>query len=139
MRYIDTSVLVAYLTKESSSMAAENLMRSPGPPIAVSSWTEVELLSALGIKLRTKQISPAVADAIVKVYKNSVFPFLQYLSVTDADHREAYALLSGWRSALRAGDSLHLAIAKLRRAPVFTLDRMMATAGSAMGINVTLL
>lgn len=139
MRYIDTSVLVAYLTRESGSTAAENLMRSAGSPIAVSSWTEVELLSALGIKIRTKQLSPVMADSIVKMYKNTVFPLLQYVPVTDADHREACVLLTGWRSALRAGDSLHLAIAKMRGAEIYTFDRLMATIGSTIGLNVTLI
>jgi uncharacterized protein with PIN domain len=47
MRYVDTSVLVAYLTPETNSSIAEAFMLSPGAPLAVSSLAEVELVSAL--------------------------------------------------------------------------------------------
>ena len=53
MRYVDTSVLIAYLTRETGSDVAEAFMRSQGEPLAISSWTEVELLSAFGLKVRT--------------------------------------------------------------------------------------
>lgn len=48
MRYVDTSVLIAYLTPEKA------FMLSVGEHLAISSWSELELLSALGVKLRTK-------------------------------------------------------------------------------------
>jgi hypothetical protein len=48
MRYVDTSVLLAYLPPESGSAVAEEFMLSEGTPLAISSWSEVELLSALG-------------------------------------------------------------------------------------------
>lgn len=52
MRYVDTSVLIAFLVPESGSQLAERLMTSPGDALAYSSWTEVELLSAFGIQVR---------------------------------------------------------------------------------------
>jgi predicted nucleic acid-binding protein len=57
MRYIDTSVLMAFLLPESGSQLAERLMTSPGDALAFSSWTEVELRSALGIQIRRKLIT----------------------------------------------------------------------------------
>jgi len=139
MRYIDTSVLIAYLVRETGSAAAEALMLSPGMPLAVSTWSEVELLSAVGIKLRTRQLTETVANGVVDMYRRSIAPSLHLIAVNDADHRLAVALLSGWRSSLRAGDSLHLAIAQARSATVYTLDRGMAAAGAILGIAVVLL
>ena len=57
----------------------------------------------------------------------------------DADHRKAAILLDGWRTALRACDGLHLAIADAHRATIFTFDHGMARAGAILGIAVRLL
>lgn len=110
MRYIDTSVLVAYLTPEVHSAAAEGFMLSAGTALAISSWTEVELLSALASKVLAQQLSKKQADVVLEAYTRRVSPCLQYLSVDDDDHRRATSLLKGWDTALRAGDGLHLAM-----------------------------
>lgn len=72
-------------------------------------------------------------------YTRLVFPCLRRIQVVDADHRKAVELLKGWRTSLRAGDSLHLAIADAHGATIFTFDRGMAKAAEALGIAVRLL
>lgn len=139
MRYVDTSVLVAYLTPEINSAAAEKFMMSAGAPLAVSSWSEVELMSALGVKIRSKQLTMEAAHDVIDSYSRLVSPQLEHLDVADMDHRQAMILLDGWHTALRAGDSLHLAIASAHRATIYTLDRGMASAGHALGVPVELL
>lgn len=139
MRYVDTSVLIAYLTPEAGSDVAEAFMLSTGEPLAVSSWTEVELLSALGVKIRTKQLTKVAANKVVDIYGRLVSPQLHRIAVEDADHRQAVILLEGWKTTLRAGDGLHLAIAAANGATVYTFDRGMADAGTALGISVRLL
>ncbi|QDQ28521.1 type II toxin-antitoxin system VapC family toxin [Chitinimonas arctica] len=139
MRYVDTSVLLAYLTPEAGSLAAETFMVSSGEPLAISSWTEVELLSALGVKIRTRQLSKVSAHDVVDTYSRIVSPHLHRIDVDDADHRQAVILLEGWRTTLRASDGLHLAIAAAHEATVFTFDRGMASAGAMLGIPVQLL
>ena len=114
MRYVDTSVLIAYLTKETGSDVAEAFMRSQGEPLAISSWTEVELLSAFGLKVRTGQLTLADANDAVNAYSRLVAPHLHRISVEDADHRCALLLLDGSRGRCRArstcplGQPIHL-------------------------------
>lgn len=139
MRYVDTSVLIAYMTPETGSAMAEAFMLSAGEPLAISSWTELELLSALGLKLRTKQLTEAAARAVVDAYIGLVSPHLHHLSVQDTEHRRAIMLLEGWKTALRAADGLHLAIAAANRATVYTFDRVMADSGKALGVSIHLL
>jgi predicted nucleic acid-binding protein len=139
MRYVDTSVLIAYLTPEANSAEAEKFMVSAGEPLAISSWTEIELLSAFGVKVRARQLSREAAHDVVDTYSRLVAPHLYRISVEDADHRQAVILLDGWRTALRAGDGLHLAIAAAHRATVYTFDRGMADAGATLRIPVTVL
>jgi predicted nucleic acid-binding protein len=138
MRYVDTSVLIAYLLPEANSAVAEAFMLSTGPPLAISSWTEAELLSALGIKVRTRQLNKSAAHDVVDTYSRSVAPYLHRIAVDDVDHRAAVSLLNGWRTGLRAGDGLHLAIAAAHGATIYTLDRGMALSGNILGIPVSM-
>ncbi|WP_228896815.1 type II toxin-antitoxin system VapC family toxin [Pseudoduganella aquatica] len=139
MRYVDTSVLIAYLIPEPGSAAAEQFMLSSGEPLAISSWTEAELLSALGIKLRTGRLDMAGACDVIDSYNRLVAPNFTRLEIDEADHRQVIILLKGWRTALRAGDALHLAIAAAHRATVYTLDRGMAAAAQTLGVPGMLL
>ena len=139
MRYVDTSVLIAYLTPEAGSDTAEAFIQSKGEPLVVSSWTEVELMSALGVKLRSRQLGEADANEVIDAYSRLVAPHLRRISVEDGHHRKAVMLLDGWKTTLRAADALHLAIAAAHGAHVFTFDRGMAEAGAALGISVQLL
>lgn len=114
-------------------------MMSVGEPLAVSTWSEVELLSALGLKLRTNQLSEAAANDVVDSYARLVSPQLHHLPIEDAHHRHALTLLEGWRTSLRAADSLHLAIASAHGATIFTFDKGMSAASVVLGIPARLL
>lgn len=113
-------------------------MRSSGAPLAVSTWTEVELLSAIGIKARSKQLSKAGAGKVIDSYRRRVAPLLLQLPVHNIHHHQAIGLLDGRRTSLRGGDGLHLAIAAANAATVWTLDRGMASAGKMLGLPVNL-
>jgi predicted nucleic acid-binding protein len=139
MRYVDTSVLVAYLTPEAGSDAADAFMRSPGAPLAVSSWTEVELFSAMGLKIRTKQLDVTMAREVIDTYTRVVAPQLRHIPVEDLNHNQAAVLLDGWTTPLRAADALHLSIAAAHSAVIFTFDSVMAAAGEHFGIHTEVL
>lgn len=139
MRYVDTSVLLAYLTQEAKSECAEAFIRSSGAPLGVSSWVEAELLSALGLKIRTGQLGRELAAEVYRTYRHDVAPHLRHLAVEEADQRNAAKLLEGWSTGLRAGDALHLAIAARQGAVVCTLERGLSAAAEGLGIQAILL
>ncbi|USX14353.1 type II toxin-antitoxin system VapC family toxin [Oxalobacteraceae bacterium OTU3CAMAD1] len=139
MRYVDTSVLIAFLVPESGSQLAERLMTSPGDALAYSSWTEVELLSAFGIQVRRKLITKRAAKKAVDAFANVVAPALVRLAVDDNDHRMASHMLDGWQTSVRAGDALHLALVQEYQAELWTFDRIMAKAASHFGLRCQLM
>lgn len=139
MRYVDTSVLMAFLLPESGSQLAEHFMTSPGDALAFSSWTEVELLSALGIQVRRKQITRRGARKAIDAFVNLVAPAMVRLAVDDNDHRMAAHMLDGWQTGLRAGDALHLAMVQQYQAELWTFDRNMSRAASHLGLRCQLL
>ena len=134
MRYVDTSVLMAFLLPKSGSQLAEHLMTSPGDALAFSSWTEVELLSALGIQVKRKLITRRGARKAVDAFANLVAPALVRLAVDDNDHRMAAHMLDGWQTGLRAGDALHLALVQEYQAELWIFNRNMSKAAAHFGL-----
>ena len=63
MLYIGTCVLLAVLLPEAHSATATAFLEKASAPLAISSWSVTELHSALGLKVRTKALSQAQADA----------------------------------------------------------------------------
>lgn len=82
MQYVDTSVLVAYLTPETYSATAIQVMLDINrQPLAISAWTETEFFSALGIKLRTKQLNEEQAKRVAQQYQSYKFSFLSLIKI----------------------------------------------------------
>ncbi len=134
MAYLDTSVLVAYLVPETYSAHAENALRDPvNYPLVLSAWTETELHSALGIKCRTGQISEEHRQSVLLKYR-ALRGHFQFIEIADADFSVATELLNDWRGGLRAGDALHLALARRQGCTLLSLDERLVQAGSQAGI-----
>jgi predicted nucleic acid-binding protein len=134
MHYVDTSVLVAYFVPEIYSLQAEQALRDTSRyPLALSAWTETEFVSALGIKCRTGQITDTQSLAVQQKYAEQMECFI-HLPVTDDDFRAAGELLKRWRTGLRAGDALHLAVAHRCKAPLLSLDERLVLAAGQLGV-----
>jgi hypothetical protein len=135
MHYVDTSVLMAYLIPEPYSAKAEAALRTPDHlPLAVSEWTETELVSAFGIKCRTKQIDESDMQKGLDEYE-ALRGFFVHLQVLHEDYLNAARLLRNWRVGLRAGDALHLALAQRHSCVVLSLDDRLVRAGLLAGIS----
>ena len=133
--YLDTSVLVAALTNEVSTLKVQQwLARQEPGSLSISRWVSTEFSSALSIKTRTAQItSKQRADVMAE--------FAQLKSDTllvheiEVHHFESAALLAGRHElSLRAGDALHLSIALNLGVTLATLDRILAGAALAVGV-----
>lgn len=135
MVYVDTSVLVAYFLPETYSEQAEFAMQNPqNYPLAISAWTETELHSALGIKCRTEQIDELAMQAVLERFHSLRSHFI-FLPIMAEDYLAANQLLKNWQTGLRAGDALHLAIAKRMACPLISLDDRLVRAGIHAGIQ----
>lgn len=134
--YVDTSVLVASLTHEVHTAAAQRwLARHSASGLAISDWTITEVSAAFALKLRTKAISPTVRTEALAMFSSMVARSLHVLPVSSQDFRSAARLADHDQLGLRAGDALHLAVAFNHGATLYTLDRGMAPA-KQLGIAV---
>jgi predicted nucleic acid-binding protein len=140
IRYLDTSLLVAALTREAKTEAAQTWLGKQRPDeLAISEWVTTEFSAALSIKLRTGQIDAGHRADALALFARLRTDTLTILPVQGAHFRTAARFADQHALGLPAGDALHLAIAADHGATLYTLDQLLAEAGSAVGVSTQLL
>ncbi len=136
--YLDTSVLVAYYCPEPLSTKVEILLRRQLSPI-VSELTEVELNSAVALKVREQGLRQAEAFQVLTQFQQYLDDDLYTkLSLESRHFQLAKTWLSQLQWPLRSLDALHLAAAGISHSPLATADKLLAKAAQALGVNVLL-
>lgn len=136
IRYLDTSLLVAALTPEIETARVQRWLGSvDAETLAVSDWVSTEFSSALSIKLRAGQIRHEDRSAALSAFTRLSASTLMRFAVEPEHLRLAARFVDREELSLRAGDALHLAVASVIGATICTLDRRMAAACSALGID----
>jgi predicted nucleic acid-binding protein len=135
--YFDNSFVVPLVLDEPISARIERFVAGlPQDRLAVSQWTRVEFSSALGRLVRMDALDPREADAADARFEDLIADSFAVLLPSAADYGLAKRYLGHHRSGLRAGDALHLAAAANNRArSIFTLDKTLLAAGSALGLS----
>jgi len=137
--YFDTSFLMPLILPEATSDEIAAFFRHlPAQELVVSHWTRVEFSSLLAREVRIGGMdAQAAARAAARFEAMLDEPFSILLpSVEDFDLANQY--LGRFEIGLRAGDTLHLAIASNRRAEaVYTLDQILLNAGKILDLPVS--
>ena len=136
-RYVDTSLLVAALTAEAATDRCQAwLAGHPPGDLAISHWVIAEFSAALSVKHRTKAIDADQHADALRAFQIMARRSLQVFSVEGRQFEMAARLADRYELGLRAGDALHLAIARDHAARLCTLDRRLAEAAKALGVDV---
>ena len=140
MLYLDTSLLVAALTREIKTAIVLAWLDDQEPAeLAISEWVATEFSAALSIKLRTGQIEANSRAGALARFSGLCAESLTVLPISDIHFRTAARFADQHAIGLRAGDALHLAICADHGAALYTLDRRLSEAGSMLGMTTTLL
>lgn len=134
--YLDTSLLVAALTREAATAHVQTwLAAQPADDLTISDWVVAEFSSALSIKLRTGQIEAVHRAAALAQFTRLRADSIVTVPVTRQQFHAAARLADRHEAGLRAGDALHLAVCADLGAVLCTLDRRLAEAARDSGVE----
>jgi uncharacterized protein len=138
--YFDTSFVIPLVLPEPTSDRIAAFVRElPAVQFTVSHWTRVEFSSLIAREVRMGGLdvrAAAQADARFEAMIDESFAILLPKA---EDFALAKQFLSRFETGLRAGDALHLAIAKNHQAGmIYSLDRALLKAGQVLDLPVSL-
>lgn len=136
--YVDTSALAAYYCPEALSPAVERVLRKLDPP-TISPLVEVELHSALAIKVRQRGIEATAAGRILAQFRVHLSDGLyRRVPIGAREYTLACNWIARFTAPLRALDGLHLAAAFANDLRLVTTDKQLAQAAKLLGVECKL-
>ena len=134
MIYLHTSVLGAIFFREPG--AADLVARFESQrkeSLMISAWTLTEMASIGGIKQRTGTIDTETRQQALANFQRFASMRLGMTEIEPADFRTAAVLIES-PADLRAGDALHLAVARRLGARIASLDHRLCAAAEVLGL-----
>jgi uncharacterized protein len=140
LRYYDTSVILSLYLEHRITEKAVMEVEKDQPYVVISDWTIVEVKSALAKEIRMKQLPKVQAETTWQhFYQDVVRGRYTLLHLSQPVMIKAHDCIE-LGGTLRAGDSLHIAIAwEHGRLSIVTADAEQAKAAKNKGLKVTLL
>ena len=137
MIYADTSVIVALLTVEPKTPDVTAWYAALKDVPISGDWLLTEFSSAISIKQRTGQLSEATAKRVRKEFDLLIAGGLRLVPVNRGAFSRAAEMVRHHQHGLRAGDSLHLAVAlELGASHMATLDGTLAENSKRKGLEL---
>ncbi len=139
MLYFDTSFLVPLFLQEQTSTRIEHVFAGlAGQDLAIGHWTRVEFSSLLAREVRMGGLAATAAREVDAEFETVATASLLVLLPGVEDFELAKEYLAHFQSGLRAGDALHLAVARNRGSErIYSLDNTMLKAGRSLGLPMT--
>lgn len=139
MIYVDTSVLAAYYCLEPLSERAQRALGEEGER-AISSLVELEFVSAVARKVRSREMRRADAHRVLAVFQSHLEEAIYIRLAIDAAHfAKAREWLAAFTVPLQTLDALHVAVAAMQDCSLLTLDAALAKACAKVGVTARLI
>ncbi|MDP2794101.1 MAG: type II toxin-antitoxin system VapC family toxin [Sulfurisoma sp.] len=136
MIYLDTSVVVSLLVPEPKSADVAAWFAGLTIMPMSSDWLLTEFASAISIKVRRGEVSESDARAVRKEFE-LLASGLRIVPIGRSAYRDAAKLAARHGHGLRAGDALHLAVAKDAGAKsLATLDAVLSANAKRLKMGV---
>jgi predicted nucleic acid-binding protein len=135
MAYLDTSVLASYYCPESLSNKVQRALAEVKTPV-ISSLVELELHSALAMKVRSRAMDRATAGKIAAVFQlHMADRRYRIVPIAVREYTLARSWLSTFNSSLRTLDALHLAAAFANGLTLISADRVLIRCAKEFGVE----
>jgi hypothetical protein len=133
--YLDTSVLVAYYCPEALSDKVQRVLNGLTEP-TISPLVELELYSALGLKVRTREIDTATAGHAATMFEvHLADDIYRVVPIGAREYKLSRDWLSKFNSTLRTLDALHLAAALANDLTLISADRSMIRCAKQLSVK----
>jgi len=139
MLYLDTSVLVAVVSRERATERTQKWLGEQTEPLEVSDWSLAEFASAVAAKQRTGELTNSERADATRWLSGFSDAGAVLWPISRANFRRTVELVNVSGAKVRASDALHLAVAEERGSIVCTLDAEQARAGREAAIATLLL
>lgn len=137
MIYLDTSLVVAALTREVSSPGIQEWLHSQeAGSVYISDWVLAEFSAALSIKLRAGQINMTERAQILAAFSRLCTDSFEVEAVRRRHFRMAAHFTDQAELGLRSADALHVAICLDIGAALASLDRRQRDAAPVLGVHL---
>lgn len=139
MLYFDTSFLTPLILPEKTSERIAAFFRGlASEDLTISHWTRVEFSSLIAREVRMDGLGARDAVQADAQFEAMIGQSFAVLTPNADDFGLAKQLLGRFEAGLRAGDALHLAIAKNHQAKmIYSLDKAMLKAGTVLGLPMS--
>ncbi len=139
MLYFDTSFLTPLLLEEATSSKIEAFFnKCAAGELSISHWTRVEFSSLIAREVRMGGLTAGDASQVIAQFDELVADSFQVLVPMAADYELAKDYIQHFDSKLRAGDALHLAIARNHDAKMlYTLDQGLLDAAKLLKVQAS--
>ncbi|WP_419828998.1 type II toxin-antitoxin system VapC family toxin [Methylobacterium sp.] len=134
--YLDASVLVALLTDDPLTARADTLFRALAPIPVVSDFAAAEFASALGRRVRTKEIDAERAKQAFADLDRWSEAVAERVDLVSSDVTTAAGFLRRLDITLRTPDALNIALCRRVAATLATFDDKMAAVARTLGVPV---
>lgn len=136
MFYLDTSFVAPLILEEPASEQIEGFVATlPAGELFISHWTRVELASLMAREVRMGGLAEVDALSAIAQFDDLVVDSFQVLIPSVSDYELAKGYVQHFAAKLRAGDALHLAIARNNAVSIlYTLDKGLMRAAEIMTI-----
>jgi hypothetical protein len=137
--YVDTSVLAAYYCPEPLSGQAQRALAQANER-AISPLVELEFVSAIARKVRTREMRRGDARRILAAFQSHLEQGIYTrLAVESAHFAKARDWLTTLAIPLQTLDALHVAMAAMKGCPLLTADAALAKACAKVGVTALLI
>ncbi len=137
--YLDASAILPTLIDEPGSPVVDAFITAASEPLVVSEFAATEVASAVSRLVRTGLIDPE--DAVLRLSDFDAWRTCAALEMDfqASDVRLAQVYVRRFDLMLRAPDALHAAACRRAGHKLVTLDKRLAFAAEALGVEVLLL
>lgn len=133
--YVDASVIVALVGNEAASPAVETALDRDGVMAVVSDLAIAESSAALARNGRVRRWSGVETDRFFRDLDIWASDAAEAVTIGPVDIGLATDFVRRDGIALRAPDAIHIAVAHRLGATLLTLDRGLARAAAALGVD----